>query len=509
MGPIFPAHALDLAVEPVIFDESSIRAVSAAAYYVSLFSVLTVLVGVSLALRQFVWTAYTGLVILGLSYVGLLEQNVSGIVWSGLSLSSRALILFGHIMITANFVVAAMAIAPGHRFARYKKPLLLVALLLWSLWIAGLALPLAQANLLFNIAGASCAIAHFLPFSTFTKLQGGPDTVVRYGIWSLLLLAILAAVLLSAGVVGDVGDTILVNRMLILFIMLFFVFFFIRHIYAVHGDRQKFIQKSLDQALTQAQINKELLEAEKRYAAAREIARIQNMRLATASHDIRQPISSLRSAVAVLGKNQPPEVRQQLRNAFDYLDQLASGYMAEAKSRDVEGEEDAIDPRTLAERERLDTGEIVSADLIVSTLARMFADEARQRGLRFESSSMQVQLKTQPLALMRILSNLVANAIKHTSVGRVGISVRTEGVNVLFEVANSGGLSVSSDGMFDTWYKGDASEGMGLGLAIVRQQAADAGLMITCSETADGETLFSVQAPIHVASATERNFGGL
>ncbi len=505
---LYCAPALAIAFAQQRADLGSLHAtvVSSAVFYTCLFTLIFALLGVSIALRRYIWSGYMGLIAMGLAYVGLLEQNVTGIVWSGLTLEPRELQVFGYFMAMCIVALASYSITPDHPFTRFKIPLRVAAGSVWIFWFISLDLPLDTSILLFNVVAASSGISHFIPLATFTRLQGGPDRLIRYLIGFVLLCAVFAAVFISFGWFGFDVHLTTVNRVVMALCLFAFSFLFLHQIIVVRSDREQVIQKSLDQAMEQARINKELLEAEKRYSAAREVARLQNMRMATASHDIRQPISSLRTSIAVLAKNKPPEVQEQLKAAFEYLDQLAASYMEEAregKKTDIAIDAPVSNPLHDDERHALEpnASEPVSVDLITKTLQRMFRDEANGKDLGFNVKSVDRTVEVHPLALMRVLSNLISNAIKHTRSGTVSLIAKVEGAQVAFEVANNAHgdfkkLDPEGKGLFDPWQKGEGSSGFGLGLAIVRQQAETAGLSLQHTSSPEAGTKFTLMVPL-------------
>ncbi len=502
-----PASAIEFAERSAQLGDLNATVVSSTVFYTSLFTLIFALLAVSIALKRYIWSGYMGLIAMGLAYVGLLEQNVTGIVWSGLALEPRQLQAFGYVMVSCIVALASYAITPDHPFTRFKIPLRVAAALVWIIWLTSLRLSLDTSYLLFNVVAASSGITHFIPLVTFTRLQGGPDRLIRYLIGFVLLCAVFAAVFISFGWFGFDVHLVTVNRVVMALCLMAFSFLFLHQIIAVRSDREQVIQKSLDQAMQQIRINKELLEAEKRYSAAREVARLQSMRMATASHDIRQPISSLRTSIAVLAKNKPPEVREQLKAAFEYLDQLAASYMEEARERNGP---DSATPTPAAnpvhdEQQRVlepNASEPVSVDLITKTLQRMFRDEAKGKALGFNVKSVDRTIEVQPLALMRILSNLVSNAIKHTKNGTISLTARDDGANVAFEVANDAHgdfekQTPDGKGLFNSWQKGEGSPGFGLGLAIVRQQAETAGLSLHHTSSPEAGTTFTLLVPLN------------
>jgi len=232
-------------------------------------------------------------------------------------------------------------------------------------------------------------------------------------------------------------------------------------------DRETVIAQSIGDALRQAQTNKELLDTQLRYADTLEVARVRQARLATASHDIRQPIMSLRSSMTALTHKQPKAIKEQLGAAFDYLDQLAASYI----------EDDA--PQTASEKPREDGKEQISTQMLSATIERMFQDEAKAKGHNLVIQAEECEVRAKPLELMRILSNLISNAIKHGHPGEISLDIKATDTGARFEISNDG---VLPDGnIFESGQKGDGSTGSGLGLAIVDQLARNNGFALSHS----------------------------
>lgn len=456
-------------------------AVRAAAFYLSNFTVLAVLMAIALSLRHWVWAQYTLLVMLGLVYIGLFEQNITGIVWSGVDIGPDALVAFGYAMLSVNYLVAAETIPAAHRWAWLKMPFRLAAVGIWALWALGRMGTDEMRYLLFSIAGCTVAVAHFFPVSTFSALRGGYDRIIRNYIWVLLTGVLFGATIVIAGVVEGQTLTVTINRILIFAVTLGFGALFIRNIFVLQSDREMAVEEALARAIEQARISEELLEAQQNHRDAMDVARARNLRLATASHDIRQPLSSLRTSFAALARDMPHETRHHLQHSLDYLDELASSYVSEAS--EVE------DGPALAVRERVreDDSEQVHAEQIGETLTRMFEGDAANKGLTLRTDVAPAALDTQPLALMRVLCNVISNAIAHGAPGDLWVEGAVEGRGYAFKVRNPG----AADLAFEPWSKGKASEGSGLGLAIVREQAERAGLSLS-TEDREEETCVCV-----------------
>lgn len=93
-----------------------------------------------------------------------------------------------------------------------------------------------------------------------------------------------------------------------------------------------------------------------------------------------------------------------------------------------------------------------------------------------------------------MLSNLLANAVRHTPAGRgIAVSVAAAGAAaVAVSVANAGDGIAPEDVtlIFDRFYKGEASRGSGLGLTIAKRLVlAHGGEIGATSEPGAGTTV--------------------
>ncbi len=185
--------------------------------------------------------------------------------------------------------------------------------------------------------------------------------------------------------------------------------------------------------------------------------------LAAASHDIRQPLQTLRLIQGVLAKKVENEDATVLVNDLEIT--LAS--MSETLD-------------TLLDIDQLERGGIspiiseVPIQIILNRCAREFARHARIKGLGLRVVGSLAIVRTDQRLLARILQNIVSNALKYTDTGNVLIGCRRRGNNVLVEVWDSG-IGIPEHEMsriFDRYYVGEAGQnrwgrGIGLGLAVV------------------------------------------
>lgn len=244
-----------------------------------------------------------------------------------------------------------------------------------------------------------------------------------------------------------------------------------------------------------------LTEQNAREAAARQEAERANRQkssfLAAASHDVRQPLHALGLFVDALQARPLPEEASRIVASMDQAHaSLASLH---------EG---------LLDVSRLDAGAIVPSASHVGArdIAERIATEARPRaeekGLALRVAAADVVLHTDPELLIRILRNMVANAITHTHRGGVLIAVRRRGDRALIQVWDTGvGIPEEErERIFEELYQvgnraRDREQGLGLGLAIVRRLATLLGSEVRVRSTVGRGSVFELSIPT-VATGT-------
>jgi len=130
-----------------------------------------------------------------------------------------------------------------------------------------------------------------------------------------------------------------------------------------------------------------------------------------------------------------------------------------------------------------------------------FEDIASAKKVELRVRATSLSLRTDAAMLVRILENLVSNAIKFTR-GRVLLAARKDGGAVHVEVWDRGpGIPLDCvDKVFDAFYQGqptreDAMEGVGLGLAIVKRLADVLGYRIEVMSSPGRGTLMRLLIP--------------
>lgn len=230
-------------------------------------------------------------------------------------------------------------------------------------------------------------------------------------------------------------------------------------------NRQHALEASLAEAEENVRLSKRLQHLELQYEMAEQLAQARNRTLADTAHDLRQPLHALRLNVNALlkgGAKQRGDL-DEVEKTFDYVQQLLS---RELETASLESQEQDVSV--------VDIGEVLTS------VGEMLGPDAEAAGvdLRIIPSSQQATIA--PLAVMRIVSNLVSNAIKYGGAGKVLVGVRRINGRVVIEVHDTGpGLSedafqhaVSRHVRLDT---AGVAQGNGLGLSIVSALAQEHG----------------------------------
>ena len=215
-----------------------------------------------------------------------------------------------------------------------------------------------------------------------------------------------------------------------------------------------------------------------------ESVRAQRQLVADASHELRTPITSLRTNIEVLlagGELEREDRRRLLDDVVEQSEELSS--LVNDLIELARGDQ----PGPAAEDLRLDR-------VVAESVAR-----ARRNapGIQFDAHLMPVSLDGVPERLGRAINNLLDNAARHSPPGgTVEIDVGTGGVRV-----RDHGPGVPPQDLpyvFDRFFRGTSSrgrQGSGLGLAIVRQVAEQHGGTVSAANAEDGGAIFTLHLP--------------
>jgi two-component system sensor histidine kinase BaeS len=139
-------------------------------------------------------------------------------------------------------------------------------------------------------------------------------------------------------------------------------------------------------------------------------------------------------------------------------------------------------------------------DLLIGEVLHAFGPGAAAAGVTLSPGSTDDLpiLDIDPVRIREVLSNLVANALRHTPTGgRVTVGGATTATSVVLTVSDTGpGIDPELlPHVFDRFVKGAGSRGSGLGLAIVRGLVEAHGGTIAVAAPPGGGTTFRVELP--------------
>jgi signal transduction histidine kinase/ActR/RegA family two-component response regulator len=213
--------------------------------------------------------------------------------------------------------------------------------------------------------------------------------------------------------------------------------------------------------------------------------------LAAASHDLRQPLHALGLFVAQLHGRLRANDRRRIVSRID----AALSAMNELFN-------------ALLDISKLDAGVLtpsITEFPVVKLLDRVettFTGAAREKGLSLRIITSSAWVRSDFILLERIVFNLVSNAIRYTSSGRVVVGCRKRGLNLRVEVWDTG-PGVPQDqqqNIFGEFYRlgtpgGDGRSGLGLGLAIVDRLCRLLDHVVSLTSTVGKGSCFSVAVP--------------
>lgn len=128
-----------------------------------------------------------------------------------------------------------------------------------------------------------------------------------------------------------------------------------------------------------------------------------------------------------------------------------------------------------------------------------FSMSAAAKGLCLKGRLQDLWVETDRTYLYRILQNLLSNALKYTSNGKVLLSVRKRQTGVLIQVWDTGsGIDdVEQDKIFADFYriKDHSEQGVGLGLGVVARLSEQLNALLTLKSVVGKGSCFSILLP--------------
>lgn len=240
--------------------------------------------------------------------------------------------------------------------------------------------------------------------------------------------------------------------------------------------------------------NKKLKEYEEKAQKAENASKMKSLFLANMSHEIRTPLNAIEGFSRVIAETDSQEDRLKFYEIIESNNNRLQSLVNE-----------------ILDLSRVESGEIVMktapTDLneLCTSVKNIFKFRCPDSvKLIFEESTLSVVMNTDANRLTQVFSNLISNALKHTSVGKIayGYKILNEGTMIEFFVEDTGeGIKQEDiEHIFETYVSRDAEttkNGYGLGLPLCKIIVEKLGGKISVESEVGKGTIFRFSMPFH------------
>jgi nitrogen-specific signal transduction histidine kinase/CheY-like chemotaxis protein len=237
--------------------------------------------------------------------------------------------------------------------------------------------------------------------------------------------------------------------------------------------------------------NEKLKEYEEKTAKAEKANRMKSLFLANMSHEIRTPLNAIEGFARVMAETDSQEER------MNYLEIIESN-----NGRLLSLINEILD------LSRVESGEIVikktpvNLETVCKNIKQLFKFRCPETIiLESKIPATSIRMNTDEKRLTQVLSNLISNALKHTSKGRItfGYTLSADKKDIQFFVQDTGtGIAPEFiDHIFQAYVSKDADKqnGYGLGLALCRIIVEKMGGEIKVDSTLGKGSVFTFTLP--------------
>jgi len=201
--------------------------------------------------------------------------------------------------------------------------------------------------------------------------------------------------------------------------------------------------------------------------------------LANASHELRSPLARLRMAVEALGDRAPESLRSEINQNVRELDQLVEEILTAS---------------------RMDVNGVAASGFQPVDLVALAAEECAHASADLDVQGDVPAVRGDEKLLRRVLRNLLENAARYGGGTQADVTLRNlSGSGVELRVCDRGHGVPEADRerIFEPFFRrggaSEASGGVGLGLALVRQIGEAHGGSVTCAGRDGGGACFVVE----------------
>jgi PAS domain S-box-containing protein len=214
--------------------------------------------------------------------------------------------------------------------------------------------------------------------------------------------------------------------------------------------------------------------------------RAKSIFLAAASHDLRQPLQTLRFLHAALEEQHLIGEGQKVVAGIGHSIDTMSGMLS-----------------SLLDINRLETGNLrpsksdFAVNEIFNSAATDLLQPLKEKGLQWRVVPTAIVVHSDKHMLEDMIRNLLSNAIRYTDRGKILLGCRRAGDNVRIEVWDTG-IGIPGDQLphiFEEYYRDAERGGFGLGLAIVRRLGDILDHRVDVRSTPGRGTGFSIEIP--------------
>jgi CheY-like chemotaxis protein len=237
--------------------------------------------------------------------------------------------------------------------------------------------------------------------------------------------------------------------------------------------------------------NRKLKEYEEKALKAEKASQMKSLFLANMSHEIRTPLNAIEGFTRIIVETDSEEDRLKYYQIVESNNQRLSSLINE-----------------ILDLSRVESGEIqikkemTDINQLCENLKQLFKFRCPDSlKLEFEKPMMTATMKTDANRLIQVFSNLISNALKHTTVGGItyGFHVIHEMKEIEFFVKDTGtGIPPEFiDQIFNTYASQDAEQqkGFGLGLALCKIIVEKLGGTIRVESTVNRGSTFTFVLP--------------
>jgi PAS domain S-box-containing protein len=214
--------------------------------------------------------------------------------------------------------------------------------------------------------------------------------------------------------------------------------------------------------------------------------RAKSIFLAAASHDLRQPLQTLRLLHGALEQQHPDGENQEIIAGIGHSIDTMSSMLS-----------------SLLDINRLESGSLrpsksdFAVNEIFESVAIDLLQPVEEKGLQWRVVASDLMVRSDKRMLEEMIRNLLSNAIRYTDRGKILLGCRRSGDMVRIEIWDTG-IGIPGDQLpqiFEEYYCDAERGGFGLGLAIVRRLGEILGHRVDVRSTSGKGSGFAIEVP--------------